>query len=170
MTNIYVCFLILFFVRCLLDAWQLPVTETSPSMRLHLALAIRHAMVLRDEDLRGINYSDIFMDPAANRVGGTQKLVYLMVNFHKGKNNKRGKMLYGVSCRHTDVRRCSVGALGFYFYDLFHVSLKILFMMMNDCRQRWNKNARDQEQGQGTRVRTGIRTGTGLRNRDKEQG
>lgn len=112
------------FVRCLLDAWQQPVSETSPAMRLHLSLAIRHAMLLRDEDLRGITYSDIFMDPASNVVGGTQNLVYLMTSFHKDKTNPSGKMLYGVSSRHSDVRRCSVGALGFYFYDLFHVSLQ----------------------------------------------
>ncbi|GJJ71712.1 hypothetical protein EMPS_04069 [Entomortierella parvispora] len=113
-------------IRCLLDAWQQPVSETSSSMRLHLSLAIRHAMLLRDEDLRGLNYSDIFMDPSINRIGGTQNLVFLMANFHKGKNNQGGKMLYGVSCRHTDVRRCSVGALGFYFYDLFHVKHETL--------------------------------------------
>lgn len=91
-------------------------------------------MLLRDEDLRGISYSDIFMDPAFNVVGGTQNLVYLMTSFHKGKTNPSGKMLYGVSTRHSDVRRCSVGALGFYFYDLFHVSLKRLpFFIFTYC-------------------------------------
>jgi hypothetical protein len=105
-----------------LEAWEQPESASSPAQKLHLSLAIRHAMLLRDEDLRGVNYSDIFMDPAVNKVGGTQNLVYLMFSFHKGKTNKAGKMLYGISVRHSDVRRCSVGALGFYFYDLFHVS------------------------------------------------
>ncbi|OAQ25245.1 hypothetical protein K457DRAFT_23336 [Linnemannia elongata AG-77] len=91
-------------IRCLLDAWQQSVSETSPAMRLHLSLAIRHAMLLRDEDLRGISYSDIFMDPAFNVVGGTQNLVYLMTSFHKGKTNSSGKLLYGVSSRHSDVK------------------------------------------------------------------
>jgi hypothetical protein len=122
-TNIYASHIT--FVRCLLDAWQQPVSESSPAMKLHLSLAIRHAMLLRDEDLRGISYSDIFMDPAFNVVGGTQNLVYLMASFHKGKTHKSGKLLYGVSSRHTDVRRCSVGALGFYFYDLYHVSVML---------------------------------------------
>lgn len=93
-----------------------------PSMKLHLSLAIRHAMMLRDEDLRGVAYSDIFVDPAVNLVGGTQNLVYLMFAFHWGKTNKSGRILYGISVRHSDVRHCSMGALGFYFYDLFHVS------------------------------------------------
>lgn len=108
-------------IRCLLDSWQQPVSASSPGMKLHLSLALRHAMMLRDEDLRGVCFSDLFMDPAVNVVGGTQNLVYLMFAFHRGKTNKSGKVLYGISARHSDVRRCSVGALGFYFYDLFHV-------------------------------------------------
>jgi hypothetical protein len=77
--------------------------------------------MLRDEDLRGVSYSDIFIDPATNVIGGTQNLVYLMFAFHRGKTNRTGKLLYGTSVRHSDVRRCGIGALGFYFYDLFHV-------------------------------------------------
>ncbi|KAF9384338.1 hypothetical protein CPC16_008479, partial [Podila verticillata] len=107
-------------IRCLLDSWQQPVSASSPGMKLHLSLALRHAMMLRDEDLQGVCFSDLFMDPAVNVVGGTQNLVYLMFAFHRGKTNKSGKVLYGISARHSDVRRCSVGALGFYFYDLFH--------------------------------------------------
>jgi hypothetical protein len=80
-------------------------------------------MMLRDEDLRGVSYSDMFIDPSANLEGGTQSLVYLNLSFHRGKTNKTGKMQYGTAVRHLDVRRCSIGALGFYFYDLFHVSL-----------------------------------------------
>ncbi|KAF9574019.1 hypothetical protein EC968_007571 [Mortierella alpina] len=57
-------------IRCLLDSWQQPVSASSPSAKLHLSLAMRHAMMLRDDDV-----------PATNVTGGTQNLVYLVFAF-----------------------------------------------------------------------------------------
>ena len=108
-------------IKCLLHTWCLPIVMLSPWTREHLALAIRHSMLLRNEDLVQLNLSDCFMLPVSNRDRGSQAAVALICAMHRGKTNRSGHTPYGCALRHSDVRRCSIGALAYYLFDRFHV-------------------------------------------------
>ena len=117
-------------IKCLLYTWSRPITILSPWTREHLALAIRHSMILRNEDLVNLNLADCFMMQIDNRPGGSQSVQALVCAMHRGKTNRTGRTQYGCALRHLDVRRCSVGAFGFYMFDRFHVSIASLFQKM----------------------------------------
>jgi len=108
-------------IKCLLYAWSRPITILSPWSREHLAIAIRHSMLLRNEDLVNMNLADCFMLQISNRPGGSQSVSALVCAMHRGKVNRKGRTQYGCALRHRDVRRCSIGAFGFYLFDRFHV-------------------------------------------------
>ena len=109
-------------IRMLLDTWmQHGSTPTLLALREHQALALRHMMLLRDEDLRRLNLSDCFMDQVPNREGGTQNVSMLAISFYRGKTNQDGKTQYGTALRHEDVRRCAVGAMAFYLFARWRV-------------------------------------------------
>jgi len=54
-------------IKCLLHTWSRPISILSPWIREHLALAIRHSMLLRNEDLVQMNLADCFMMQISNR-------------------------------------------------------------------------------------------------------
>jgi len=108
-------------IKCLLYTWAQPITILSPWTREHLALAIRHSMILRNEDLCHLNLADCFMIQVENRDRGSQSAMALVCAMHRGKTNRSGHTQYGCALRHSDVRRCSVGAFAFYLFDRFHV-------------------------------------------------
>ncbi|KAG9322912.1 hypothetical protein KVV02_003439 [Mortierella alpina] len=107
-------------VKCLLYTWARPISVLSPWTREHLALAIRHSMLLRNEDLSQMNLSDCFMLPVGNRDRGSQAIVALVCAMHREKPIGGGHTQYGCALRHSDARRCSIGALAYYLFDRFH--------------------------------------------------
>jgi hypothetical protein len=80
-------------------------------MREHLNLAVRHAMLLCDEDLRGLNISNCTVDPIEQRLGSTQAAIAMVFSVHGGKTSQHGYRQEGITIRHRDVRRCSVGTM-----------------------------------------------------------
>lgn len=108
--------------RALLFCWVQKAGSLSPYPREHFALAIRHAMLLRDEDLRRLRFSSMFMMTLPRQLGESQRAISLLFYMKMGKTNTTGRKEYACAVRHREVFRCSIGALGFYFFDRFHVS------------------------------------------------
>ncbi|KAG0336894.1 hypothetical protein BG004_007866 [Podila humilis] len=77
----------------------------------NLCLAIRHAMMLRDENLRALNLADCYADILRKPSGGTQSVVSLSIAIHgRTTNQRQNSVQRGLTIRHHDVRRCAVGA------------------------------------------------------------
>lgn len=110
-------------LRMLADTWQsIDNPALLLAMREHFAIAARHAMLLRDEDLRNLNQSDCFFQELTDAQHlGIQKINALVFCLHKGKTNQSGDA-YAVAVRHADVRRCAVGAMAFYLLERWTVS------------------------------------------------
>lgn len=108
--------------RMFLDQWWLlGNTPQLRAMREHFALAVRHSMILRDEDLRYLNQSDCSMKQIPNQFGGSQAVLMLVFSMKGDTINQKKKQQYTVAIRHREVLRCSVGALAFYFFDRWKV-------------------------------------------------
>lgn len=114
-------------IRCLLYAWRQPINSRSIMIREHFVLAVRHSMLLRDENARYLDISDCSMDTFVKQPGGTQEVVALVFSMRIGKANKNGNVQLGMAVRHTDVRRCSVGAFAFYMFERFQVHISIRY-------------------------------------------
>jgi len=115
-------------IKCLLYTWQMPVGARSSGIREHLNLAVRHAMLLRDEDLRRLNIANCTIDTLEQRLGGTQPIMAMVFSIHGGKTSQHGIRQEGIAIRHHDVRRCSVGAMAFYMYERFQVITYINYL------------------------------------------
>ncbi|KAG0061629.1 hypothetical protein BGZ89_011299 [Linnemannia elongata] len=77
-------------IKCLLYTWQQPVTARSSGMREHFNLAVRHAMLLRDEDLRRLNIANCTIDTLEQQLGGTQPIMAMVFSIHGGKTSQHG--------------------------------------------------------------------------------
>lgn len=108
-------------IRCLLHTWRQPINSRSIMIREHFVLAVRHAMLLRDENVRHLNISDCSMDTFVKQPGGTQEVMALVFSMRIGKTNTSGNVQLGMAVRHADVRRCSIGAFAFYMLERFQV-------------------------------------------------
>jgi hypothetical protein len=58
-------------IRCLLYTWRQPLRTRSTEMQEHFALAVRHAMLLGDQDLRRMNLANISVEAIPKHLGGT---------------------------------------------------------------------------------------------------
>jgi len=101
--------------------------QLTERLREHFCHAARHSMFLRDEDLRGLNLTDCFMDQVNERSedkarSSGQTINMLLFTFYRSKTNRTGKQQFGASWRHADVRRCAVGAFASYLFHLWKVS------------------------------------------------
>ncbi|KAK5808586.1 hypothetical protein F5H01DRAFT_352398 [Linnemannia elongata] len=84
-------------------------------------ISATHNMLLRDEELHQINFSDCFaVVTTQNRQPGAQQCVALTF---KLKNNDRtsdaNQKLYVSTLRHYDVTRCTFSAFAFYMFQIW---------------------------------------------------
>lgn len=86
-------------------------------------ISARHNMLLRDEDLRHLNFSDCFSTIVTQQQHrqGTQQVVALTFKINQGKVNKLNQNWYSCAVRHEDVRRCCFSAFAFYMFQLWQV-------------------------------------------------
>lgn len=113
-------------LRMLKHCLEQPISNRSPYIREHMALAVRHMMLLRNEDLANLKISSMFIDYVRRLKGGHQKVVMLSFGIERGKTNKGGEMQYACAIRNVEVRRCPLGAMAIYLFDLYHVGSTIL--------------------------------------------
>ncbi|KAF9122054.1 hypothetical protein BGW39_010070, partial [Mortierella sp. 14UC] len=84
-------------ISCLLHTWTQLVTPSSKWIREHFNLAVRHNMLLRDEDFRRLNLSSISCDTIPQQPGGTQKILQMIFTMHGDKISKHGTSQYGIA-------------------------------------------------------------------------
>lgn len=100
-----------------------------PHIRERLCILARHHMLLRDEDIRNLNLSDVFATLNRKNAHGSIWACGLTFCLRRGKTNKKGTMLYATTFRHKDFRRCTVGAFAFYMLERFMVCKNICFLV-----------------------------------------
>ena len=65
-------------------------------------------MLLRDEDIRNANLSDIFSLLHRHSAPGSGSAFRLVFCLPRGKTNKKGENMYATAFRHN-IHRCTVG-------------------------------------------------------------
>jgi len=90
-------------------------------IREHLCLLARHHMLLRDEDARNLNLSDIFSIQTRHSATGSAIATGLTFCLSRGKTNRKGVKLYATAFRHKRFYRCTVAAFAFYMLERFMV-------------------------------------------------
>lgn len=75
-------------------------------------------MLLRDEDIRNLNFSDIFDIQTRYPAAGSS----LASGLVSGKTNKKGVKLYATAFRHKIFLRCNVATFAFYILERFQTN------------------------------------------------
>jgi hypothetical protein len=98
-------------------------TSTSKTnLREMFSISARHHMLLRDQDLRYMNFADCFSTIIPkNQHRGTQQAVSIVFCLDKGKTLKEGEVKFACAMRHENIFRCPVSAFAFFLYSLFQV-------------------------------------------------
>ncbi|KAK3815118.1 MAG: hypothetical protein J3Q66DRAFT_343861, partial [Benniella sp.] len=77
-------------------------------------------MLLRNEDLRHLNFSDCFATIISRKQHrGSQQAVALVFSRDKGKTLQQGEVAFACALRHETVTRCAFSAFAFYMFELF---------------------------------------------------
>lgn len=104
-----------------------------------LCISATHNMLLQDEELHQINFSDCFaVVQTQNRQPGAQQCVALTFklqnsNHTSGANQK----LYVSALRHYDVARCTFSAFAFYMFQVWQVRPLFLYLLyFNDMNSK----------------------------------
>lgn len=103
-------------IKVLKTVWR------SGTIREQFTISARHHMLLRDQDIRNLNFSDLFttiIDKQDHR--GTQQAVAVVFCIDQGKTLKPGEVKFACAIRHQNIHRCPVSALAFYLYSLLQV-------------------------------------------------
>jgi hypothetical protein len=111
------------FIRMLETAWKGrdKVNARDNHLRDFFSMAARHQMLLRDEDIRNLNFSDCFSTQISNQNHGSQPVSMFVFAITRGKTNVRNNFWYAGAIRHKDVRRCTFSAFAFYLFGLWQV-------------------------------------------------
>jgi hypothetical protein len=101
------------------------MSDTKTSMRDLFSLSSRHQMLLRDQDIRNLRFSDCFHSTIQQRLaGGKQQAVGVVFCLTEGKNVEPGELRYSCAIRHANPHRCAVSAFAFHLYSILQVSIK----------------------------------------------
>ncbi|KAG0221734.1 hypothetical protein BGW41_006578 [Actinomortierella wolfii] len=80
-----------------------------------------HNMILRDQDIRGMQFSEMFHKVASPKtVCSTTQCDLLVIRLTKGKTNQKGQSRYVAAARHRNVHRCTFGAFALYMFSMLH--------------------------------------------------
>ncbi|KAF5312044.1 hypothetical protein D9619_002517 [Psilocybe cf. subviscida] len=96
--------------------------KISQSLRDRAMLLLSTSMAFRGDNTRNILLSDIYLrDIPLPAVSLTHKVKALVVYSNQGKENTTGRADEQGALRHRIPELCCIGALGFYFFALFHI-------------------------------------------------
>lgn len=115
--------------RILLDLW---CSNDRFHMRERFSIAARHHMLLRDQDLRNLNFSDCFSTIISRtQHRGVQQAVALLFCLDKVKTLKDGEVKFACAMRHYNLYRCPFSAFAFYLFSKLQVrNIQRLFAML----------------------------------------
>ena len=88
--------------------------------RSRFAWLVTHAMILRSETPRDLQFADINSLQLPNHGSSTNRVLLFYID--KTKTNQNGTVQYSACLRHTNVKLCPVGALAIYLFDLWYIS------------------------------------------------
>ncbi|KAG0222287.1 hypothetical protein BGW41_006076 [Actinomortierella wolfii] len=80
-----------------------------------------HHMLLHDQDIRSMQFSEMFHKVAAPETAcSTTQCDLLVIRLTKGKTNQKGQNRYVAAARHRNVHRCTFGAFALYMFSMLH--------------------------------------------------
>ncbi|ORZ12519.1 hypothetical protein BCR41DRAFT_101219 [Lobosporangium transversale] len=93
------------FVQMLMTLWRDPIglNRRSANIRDHFSMAIHHQMMLRDEDIRHLRFSECFHKTLDGPQTAYRKISSLIFRIQQGEANKSGASWYSCAVRHVDV-------------------------------------------------------------------
>jgi len=107
-------------IRMLKNFW---VSNSETGLREMFSISSRHHMLLRDQDLRHLNFADCFCTIVPKKQhNGMQQAICLLFSLDKGKTLKEGEMKFACAMRHENVFRYPFGAFAFFMFNLHEVS------------------------------------------------
>lgn len=110
------------FIKILLDLW---CSTEKLHLRERFSIAARHHMLLRDQDLRNLNFSDCFFNiVSGTQHRGAQQAVALIFCLDKGKTLKDGEVKFASAMRHYNLYRCPFSAFAFYMFSKLQVNIQ----------------------------------------------
>ena len=102
------------------------VSNNKSGLREIFSISARHHMLLRDQDLRNLNFAGCFCTIIPKKQHRrTQHVVGLVFCLDKGKTLKEGEVKFACAIRHENVFRCPVGGFAFLMFSLLQVYLYI---------------------------------------------
>lgn len=106
-------------IKILKTLW---ISNGETSLREMFSISSRHHMLLRDQDLRNLNFADCFCNVIPRQQHrGAQQAVALIFSLDKGKTLKEGEVKFACAMRHENVFRCPIGAFAFFMFSLLQV-------------------------------------------------
>lgn len=119
-----------------------PRMEYSQNFMEMFCISATHNMLLRDEELHHINFSDCFaVVPTQNRQPGAQQRVALTFKLRNNDpTSDANQKLYVSALRHYDIGRCTFSAFAFYMFQIWQVRSRIflafIFMTLKNLLQK----------------------------------
>ena len=106
-------------IRILKNLW---ISSSDTGLREMFSISSRHHMLLRDQDLRNLNFADCFCTIIPkNQHKGMQQALALVFSLDKGKTLKEGEVKFACAMRHENIFRCPFGAFSFLMFSLLQV-------------------------------------------------
>lgn len=116
------------FIKILLDLW---CSNGKHHLRERFSISVRHHMLLRNQDLRNLNFSDCFSTIISRtQHRGVQQAVALLFCMDKGKTLKDSEVKFACAMRHSNFYRCPFGVFAFYMSSKLQVSIKKALIRM----------------------------------------
>jgi len=120
-------------IRILQSLW---VSESDSGLREMFAISARHHMLLRDQDLRNLNFADCFCTTIPKKQHrGVQNAVAMVFSLDKGKTRKEGEVKFACVMRYENLFRCPFSAIAFFLFSLLQVN-----QYLADINPEWKYN------------------------------
>ncbi|KAG2206098.1 hypothetical protein INT47_003747, partial [Mucor saturninus] len=107
-------------IRILKSLWS---SSADSGLREMFSISSRHHMLLRDQDLRNLNFADCFCTIIPKKQHkGIQQALALVFSLDKGKTLKEGEVKFACAMRHENVFRCPFSAFAFFMFSVLQVN------------------------------------------------
>ena len=106
-------------IKILKSLW---ISNNKSGVRDLFSLSSRHHMLLRDQDLRNLNFVDCFCTIIPKKQHREmQQVMGLVFCLDKGKTLREGEVKFACAIHHENVFQCPIGAFAFLMFSLIQV-------------------------------------------------
>ncbi|OAD79494.1 hypothetical protein PHYBLDRAFT_162558 [Phycomyces blakesleeanus NRRL 1555(-)] len=107
-------------IRILKSLWT---SDSKSGLHEMFSISSRHHMLLRDQNLRNLNFVDCFCTIIPKKQHeGMQQALALVFSLDKGKTLKEGEVKFACAMSHKNVFRCLFDAFAFFIFSLLQTS------------------------------------------------